>query len=243
MKTFTINTLGCKVNQYESQQIRQLLQDRNLTQAGPKEVVDLVVINTCCVTHIASSKSRQNIRKAQKQNANAVVIVVGCLTSDKTDELQNITDAVLLRSKEDLPKTLDNLIFGANNSECNHKTVNRTCKEPKIKHKNHLRQPDQHKKVSDEYEDGHEHDDLGTLRSYSGQSRAFLKIQDGCDGYCTYCIIPNIRTQITYKPKDIVIKEASDLIYAGNKEIVLTGIFLGAYGYETVRRKKWQQNQ
>ena len=78
-----------------------------------------------------------------------------------------------------------------------------------------------------------------TLRQYKGQSRAFLKVQDGCDGYCTYCIVPKIRNVLSNKPIDEVVKETSALIYAGHKEIVLTGIFLGAWGRQTVRRKKW----
>ncbi|MHC4242970.1 MAG: radical SAM protein, partial [Planctomycetota bacterium] len=85
--------------------------------------------------------------------------------------------------------------------------------------------------------------ELGPLMSYKGKCRAFLKIQDGCDGYCAYCIVPKIRSRLYNKPASVVIKEAYNLIYAGHKEIVLTGIFLGAYGQSTVRRGFWEPDK
>lgn len=237
MKTFAINTLGCKVNQYESQQIRQLLQNHKLTQVTLDKGPDLIVINTCCVTHIASSKSRQYIRKARKINKKATVVVAGCLPVGQTDELQKLTEDIhLVTRKEDLAKTLHDLLDGNDNSYSNARCSNRTSKSPKIKYKNGVTDEIEYACADEPVK---EHDKLEPLASYEGQSRAFLKVQDGCDGYCTYCIIPQIRKKISYKPKSIVLKEALALVYAGHKEIVLTGIFLGAYGKDTVRRKKW----
>jgi threonylcarbamoyladenosine tRNA methylthiotransferase MtaB len=239
MKTFAINTLGCKVNQYESQQIRQLLAAHGLTNAQPCTCADLVVINTCCVTSIASSKSRQAIRKAQKLHPSAAIVIAGCLPAGDDDEMSNIDKNVhIVAEKSDLAKTLETLVTSSNAglATCDTKsdttaTVSeniikapniesthiRTISPPEIKHKPAL-QP---------------------LKSYSGQTRAFLKVQDGCDGYCSYCIIPKIRKNVCNKDVKIILEEAAALVKAGHKEIVLTGIFLGAYGHDTVRRKKW----
>ncbi len=239
MKTFAINTLGCKVNQYESQQIRQLLAGFGLNFARPGTCADLVVINTCCVTSIASSKSRQSIRKAQKLHPSAMIVIAGCLPAGDADEMSNIDGNVyVVAEKDDLAKSLETLIrpSDARSAACDTKSdttltvseniskapnigtnPNRTISPPEIKHKTALR----------------------PLKSYIGQSRAFLKVQDGCDGYCSYCIIPKIRKNVCNKNIKIIVKEAADLVKAGHKEIVLTGIFLGAYGHDTVRRKKW----
>lgn len=214
MKTFCIQTLGCKVNQYESQQMRQLLEDSKLKQVDLTEGPDLVLVNTCCITHIASSKSRHIIRKAQKNNPNAKIIIAGCLPAGHTGELENIPgDIIVIDRKNALPEELNNII--ASNAPI------RPIIEQEIKNKNHYGTLKQ------------------SLRKYKGQTRAFLKVQDGCDGYCTYCIVPKIRNILSNKPVEEVLQEASALVYAGHKEIVLTGIFLGAWGRKTVRRKKW----
>lgn len=235
MKTFAINTLGCKVNQYESQQIRELLEGFDLCRVELPDNPDLVVVNTCCVTHIASSKSRQYIRKAQKSNPQCTVVVAGCLPVGQRGELANIDgDVHFVSQKSDLPSVLVGLIEDNNVREFGTpcpatslvRKTNRAGSSRKIKNKS-----------ADVSRDGV---GFSILKSYSGQSRAFLKIQDGCDGFCTYCIVSRIRTEIYNKPSEEVIQEAHHLIYAGHREIVLTGIFLGGYGQETVRRRHWE---
>ena len=221
MKTFNIYTLGCKVNQYESQQMRQFLEDSGLKQVELADGPDLVMVNTCCITHIASSKSRQAIRKAQKQNPDADIVIAGCLPAGQTGELNNIPrDILVIDRKNDLPEALNNIIACNTSTD----TPSRPIIDTKIKHKKDYRTS------------------KATLREYKGQSRAFLKVQDGCDGHCTYCIVPKIRNILSNKPIDEILAEASALVYAGHKEIVLTGIFLGAWGRQTVRRKKWDMS-
>ena len=260
MKTFSIGTLGCKVNQYESQQIRQLLEQNGLKPAASDACADIVLINTCCVTQIASSKSRQHVRKAQKQNPGAPVVIAGCLPAGPTEELLNIDGNVhIVTKKEQLAETISRIIMPgtADKAVCDTKTDiaervnsgnaskttdhltddNRTVLHPKIKHKNPVLRNDRHI-ISDGDTSG-----LEPLRSYTGQCRAFLKVQDGCDGFCSYCIIPQIRKNVCNKSVKTILKEAADLVAAGHGEIVLTGIFLGAYGQETVRRKKWDISQ
>ena len=226
MKTFAINTLGCKVNQYESQQIRELLISFGLKQAPRTQCADLVIVNTCCVTHIASAKSRQSIRKAQKTAKNAAVLVAGCLPQGPPDELKNIPGNVhIVSRKKELVATLRNLVAGGN-AESKPACPNIALQTVKIKDKTatlHDTNPTM----------------LPTITSFPGQTRAFLKVQDGCDAFCTYCIIPKIRTKVCNKDVKTVLAEADALVHAGHKEIVLTGIFLGAYGQDTARRRHW----
>ena len=230
MKTFTINSLGCKVNQYESQQIRELLENFGLRKVDPSKKPDLVVINSCCVTHTASAKSRQCIRKIRKQSPNAVIIVSGCLPTVQIGELSATADDVhLIRNRSDLADTLSCIID--NNPATLTSQRTQSCPDTTIKAKNSY-------KIK--YKNNLNNDlSLPPLTSFEGQTRAFLKIQDGCDGYCTYCIVPKIRPFVHSKPLDEVLHEAQALVKAGHREIVVTGIFLGAYGLQSVRRKNW----
>jgi len=230
MKTFSINSLGCKVNQYESQQIRELLENFGLHRAEPPEKPDLVVVNSCCVTHTASAKSRQCIRKTRKQSPHAVIIVSGCLPTVQIGELSTAAEDVhLIRNRSELADTLSNIIHNKSATLTSQRT--QSCPDTTIKAKNSYKI--KHKKeLNNNLE-------LPPLTSFEGQTRAFLKVQDGCDGYCTYCIVPKTRPFVRSKPVDEVLREAQTLAESGHREIVVTGIFLGAYGLQSVRRKNW----
>ncbi|MHC4461646.1 MAG: tRNA (N(6)-L-threonylcarbamoyladenosine(37)-C(2))-methylthiotransferase MtaB [Planctomycetota bacterium] len=247
MKTFSINTLGCKVNQYESQQIRELLEQLGLNQVDPAPIKhrltsqrcgtkkpDLVVINTCCVTHTASAKSRQYIRKAQKLSPDAVIVVSGCLPTVNIGELNASGKNVhLIRYRNTLSATLNQIVNGeaapaaSQSLQACEYTIIKTENGRKIKYKN---------KSSNQPK-------LPQLTCFRGHTRAFLKVQDGCDGCCSYCIIPKTRPVVQSKPAEAVLQEAQGLVEAGHKEIVVTGVFLGAYGQRSVRRKNWGQSQ
>jgi threonylcarbamoyladenosine tRNA methylthiotransferase MtaB len=229
MKTFAINTIGCKVNQYESQQIRELLERLGLNQVETsKSEPDLVVINTCCVTLSASAKSRQHIRKAQKLSPDATIVVCGCLPTVQTGELNSLGKNIhLISHRETLAATLSQIVnngkavsSSSQSPQSNQNIIIRTENDSKIKLKNKLVE-------------------LTRLTSFKGHTRAFLKIQDGCDGYCSYCIVPKARPFVHSKPAEAVLQEAQALADAGHKEIVVTGIFVGAYGQKSVRRKNW----
>jgi len=233
MKTFSINTFGCKVNQYESQQIRQFLEELGLTHIETSKMPDMVVINTCCVTQSASAKSRRYIRKAQKLNPDAAIIVAGCLPTVQTGELDNPSKNVHLISRQQATAAILSHIVNSQTAEANcqghqgrRNTSIRTESNPKIKCKN----------SSNQFK-------LPLLTSFKDHTRAFLKIQDGCDGHCSYCIIPKTRPVVRSKPAEMVIQEAQQLVEAGHKEIVVTGVCLGAYGQASVRRKKWANRQ
>lgn len=229
MKSFSILTLGCKVNQYESQQIRELLERFDLVQVDVTSVPDLVVINTCCVTHTASAKSRHLLHQAQRHHP-AAVMVCGCLPKAHIDELTATADNVhVVRDSCDLASALSLLVSthsttpDSESPELSDDASIRAQEEPKVKCKNDLCPPT----------------GLQPLARFQGHTRAFLKIQDGCDAFCTYCIIPKARPRVHSKPPDNVLAEAADLVAAGHKEIVLTGIHIGAYGQSTVRRRHW----
>jgi threonylcarbamoyladenosine tRNA methylthiotransferase MtaB len=235
MKTFATNTLGCKVNQYESQQIRELLESLGLVQVKTfKDRPDLVVINTCCVTRSASAKSRQYIRKAQKLSPDAVVVASGCLPTVEIGELNDLGKNVrLIRQRDCLAASLAQIVRGegptanSRSLQTNQDTIIKAKNGRKIKCKN---------KLVDEPQ-------LLQLKAFKCHTRAFLKIQDGCDGFCSYCIIPKARPIVRSKAAEAVLEEAQSLVKSGHKEIVLTGIFLGAYGQQSVRRSKWKKGQ
>lgn len=222
MKTFAITTLGCKVNQYESQLTRQQLEELGLRAVGLGQQPDLIVVQTCCVTAVAASKSRQAISRAARLNPSATVIVSGCLPAVASSESANINPKILyINGSDDLQTAIKHIISTKNRDYKPQIGVIKLENSAQIKDKN---------SVPPLY---------STLRKYKGQTRAFLKVQDGCDAHCTYCIIPKIRKVIGSKPEHIVLEEARNLVAAGHKEIVLTGIFLGAYGRQTAVRNRW----
>ena len=236
MKTFSINTLGCKVNQYESQQIRELLDQLGLYKVEPLEKPDLLIINTCCVTHTASAKSRQYIRKAKKLSPGAVVVVCGCLPTVPIGEFNCTGKNVhLIKNRDNLAAALIQIANDKASALCIKSPQSCTNTTNTIKAENRL-------KIKDKNESKY-YRALPLLTSFSDHTRAFLKVQDGCDGYCTYCIVPKTRPFVRSKPADVVLREAQALVKAGHREIVVTGVFLGAYGRESVRRKTWPNQQ
>lgn len=229
METFAIFTLGCKVNQYESQQIRQLLETFGLAPVDIAQGPQLVLINTCCVTHTASAKSRHLVRQAQKHHPKAVV-VCGCLPAIQTDELRTVGENVhVVKDRRDLAATLARLVRTESTTPDSQRpkhpddTAIRAQNESKVKRKKDLCPPEE----------------LPPLVSFRGQTRAFLKIQDGCDSFCRYCIIPTVRPLVRFKNADEILAEATALVAAGHKEIVLTGVNIGSYGQRTTRRRRW----
>jgi threonylcarbamoyladenosine tRNA methylthiotransferase MtaB len=234
MKTFSISTLGCKVNQYESEQIRELLEQLGLRHVRAPHGAHLAVINTCCVTHTASAKSRQYIRRAQRTNPRAAVVVVGCLPTVQTGEFKDLAGSVhLISNRGELVAEINRIVSdkSAAPDSKGHQAGPTTTIRPenggKIKYKKDLA-----------IQSG-----LPLITSFAGHTRAFLKVQDGCDAYCTYCIVPRTRPFVHSKPIRTVLQEARALVAAGHREIVVTGIFLGAYGRDSARRENWSDDR
>ena len=202
MKKVAFYTLGCKVNQYETEAMLEMFEKNGYENVGSEDYADVYVINTCTVTHMSDRKSRQYIRRVKKKNPNSIIAVVGCYSQVSPEEILDIEDV--------------NLVMGTNDR----RTI--VDKVDKI---------DSNSKVSTV-------DDIMKVREFeeieisqtNGKTRAFIKIQDGCDRYCSYCIIPYARGRIRSRDRQSIIEEIEKLAANGYKEVVLTGIHVASYG-------------
>ncbi len=241
LHSFAILTLGCKVNQYESQQIRQLLEAFGLTQVDAAQAPQLVVINTCCVTHTASAKSRHLLCQAQKRGPEAVIIC-GCLPTVETDELKAVGENVhVVKNRCDLAATLSRLVHIESAAPDLTRMPPAPAGVPSEPYRHSIDlfiRPESDSKVKSE-RDLCPTEELPPLTSFQGQTRAFLKIQDGCDAFCSYCIIPTARPNVRFRKPEEILAEATALVAGGHKEIVLTGVHIGSYGQTTARRHRW----
>ncbi len=206
MTTFAIATLGCKVNTYESCGYQNALIEKGFQEVDFKEVADVYIINTCAVTNIAASKSRQKIHQAKNKNPNALIVVVGCYAQIAYDYLKANEPIDILIGSE-----------GKNNLV---NYIEKALKGEKVDVKRH------DVRLTSVFE-------ALPLQHFDHQTRAFLKIQDGCNQFCSYCIIPYARGKERSLAKDEVLKLARQLCNSGHKEIVLTGIHTGRYGAGT----------
>jgi len=195
-------TLGCKVNLYETEVVMNNFKKNGYTIVSFDEISDVIVINTCTVTNMSDRKSRNIIRQAIKNNPNCIVVVMGCYSQIKQDEVKNIPGVDIIIGNTNKSKIVDLV-------------------EEYIKNKNTINLVEDIKKI--DFEDMY-------LDSFETKIRAFIKIQDGCNNYCSYCIIPYARGDIRSKEKNKVLDEANTLVNNGYKEIVLAGIHTGHYG-------------
>lgn len=209
MKTYYIETLGCKVNQYESNGISTQLGYKGYKKGEKKTPADIVIINTCSVTSKAGMQSRQAIRRIIRDHPDAKVIVTGCHAQTSSGEIQKIEGMT----------TRGRIVSQA------HKTRIANHIEPLMMNDNNLR----FKKAPFENNTGFS----GFEKAVTGNmTRAYLKIQDGCDALCSYCIVPYARGPSVSMPKDQVFQHLEELNDAGFKEVILTGIHTGMYGQE-----------
>ena len=201
---FSIITFGCKVNAYESEFIKEQLINNNYECVDDYHNSDIVIVNTCSVTNTADNKSKKAIRGVRRENPDCVLVVCGCTAENHREELNNLDIDVLIGNK-DKAKIVE--------------LIENFLKERKkyIKFYDAKRIPFEDMRVK-------KFDDL---------TRAFVKIQDGCNNYCAYCIIPYVRGSIRSKKMEDVLEEINELAKMGHREIVLTGINTGAYGRET----------
>ena len=202
MRTVGIHTLGCKVNTYESEYIINELKKNGYIIKSFDDICDVYIINTCTVTNNSDSKSRKIIRQAIRRNSNACVVAMGCFIASHMDYKEAGLDIVLANKDKSKIVELLDEYFDK--------------KEQII---------DLYDKRLTDFEDMY-------ITSFPGRTRAFVKIQDGCDNFCSYCIIPFVRGKCRSKDYDTVIKEVTELVNNGYKEIVLTGIHTGSYGID-----------
>ena len=202
---FTILTLGCKVNAYESSAMKEILLENGYCEAKDDEISDVAIINTCSVTHVSDAKSRQMIRKMIKLNPNCIIAVVGCYSQMFSDIVKEIEGV--------------NIVIGTKYRNQIYYLIEEYKKNKK-----------QIVKV-DAYDPKQSFENMN-VTPFLEKTRAFLKIQDGCNNFCTYCIIPYARGPQRSRDKEDIFNEVYDLLKKGYKEIVLTGIHTGSYGFE-----------
>ncbi|SFL32224.1 tRNA (N(6)-L-threonylcarbamoyladenosine(37)-C(2))-methylthiotransferase MtaB [Pelosinus propionicus] len=203
MPQVAFTTLGCKVNQFETEIMEGLFKQRGYEIVPFDQVADVYVINTCSVTHLGEKKSRQIIRRAIRLNPKAIVAVAGCYAQVSPKEIEAIEGVKVIVGTQDRQRIVDLVEKAAH------------CMNPV--------------NVVANIMDAEHFEDIPLFEA-PGRTRAFLKIQEGCTNFCTYCIIPYARGPLRSRPLSSIIQETEKLIAAGFKEIVLTGIHLGAYG-------------
>ena len=206
MKKVAFYTLDCKVNQYETEAMLEMFEKDGYEQVGSEDYADVYVINTCTVTHMSDRKSRQYIRRMKKKNPDAIIAVVGCYSQVSPEEILEIDEV--------------NLVMGTNE------------RRDIVKEIKKLEVVEGEKKASTV-------DDIMKVRAFeeieisqtNGRTRAFIKIQDGCDRFCTYCIIPYARGgKVRSRDLESIVSEVEKLVLNGYKEVVLTGIHVASYG-------------
>ncbi len=203
MPKVALTTLGCKVNQFETETMEGLFKKKGYEIVPFTEAADYYVINTCSVTSLGEKKSRQLIRRAKRQNEQAIIAVTGCYSQVAPEEIKAIDGVRVVLGTKERAHIVD--------------YVERAAREDGI---------------LDEVTDIMQADAFEDIPLYDvpQRTRAFLKIQEGCSNFCSYCIIPYARGPLRSRHPDSVLQEARKLVDMGFKEIVLTGIHLGAYG-------------
>ena len=205
MRKAALHNLGCKVNAYETEAMQELLEQAGYQIVPFEEQADVYIINTCTVTNVADRKSRQMIHRARKKNPGAVIVAAGCYVQTKdTAGLDADIDIVIGNNKKkEIAKVLED----------------------------YFRERGAGAKKIERLDIGHtsEYEDLTVSRT-AGHTRVFLKVQDGCNQFCSYCIIPYARGRVRSRSREEVVAEVRRLAERGYKEVVLTGIHLSSYG-------------
>lgn len=201
---FAIYTLGCKVNSYESEFMTHLFISKGYQKVDYKENADIYIINTCTVTNTSDNKSRKVINHTRKKHKDSIIVVCGCYVQYKNGNIDNLDDVDIILGNKDKSKVVELV-------------------EEYIKTK---------KKISNIYDLTKQDFEDMEINKSENHTRAFVKIQDGCNNFCSYCIIPYVRGNVRSKKIENVIEEVKKLVDNGHKEIVLTGIHTGNYGKE-----------
>ena len=219
MKKVALHNLGCKVNAYETEAMQELLEKHGYEIVPFQEGADVYIINTCTVTNMADRKSRQMLHRARKMNPDSIVVACGCYVQARKDDIPDGIDIVIGNNKK------QNIVEILENYE---------------KEKNPDAQagtPAKQEKAAETYQEildiNHEkaYEDLH-LSTAAEHTRAYIKVQDGCNQFCSYCIIPFARGRVRSRSRDSVLEEVKTLAANGYKEVVLTGIHLSSYGID-----------
>lgn len=241
MLRFDITTLGCKVNQYDGQAIAAWLEAAGWAPAGPDQQTNLLVINTCCITTTAMAKSRNSLSRAVRKRPGAAVLVTGCYSDYDRKRLQQILDdlgvpvnrRMLAGHHHDVAKNLQIFVQSLSQADPVEKKLDDQpalpCEPSTIKTR----------RLAAVKSNVAATKNLPEIRRFSNRQRAFVKVQDGCDAFCSYCIVPYTRPQVWSRPQEEILDECRLLAASGHREIVLCGVFVGAFGHQTTIRRKW----
>ena len=234
-KKAALHNLGCKVNAYETDAMQQLLEENGYEIVPFTECADVYVINTCSVTNMADRKSRQMIHRARKKNPQAIVVAAGCYVQTSTEEV--IEDLAV------------DIVIG--NNQKNHLV---DCIE-EFENKNHpvcaenaeqgIQENDTEEKVVDciDINQDEQEYEYFLVNKTAEHTRAFIKVQDGCNQFCSYCIIPYARGRVRSRSIEDVVEEVTTLAKSGYKEVVLTGIHLSSYGLSENYNSGFEHNR
>jgi len=225
MKSVALHNLGCKVNAYEMDVMQQMLQEKGYKIVSFDEQADIYIVNTCTVTNIADRKSRQMLHQAKKRNPDAVVVAVGCYVQTGKEKVlsdEGIDLCIGNNKKKDLVPILEAFLSERE----------KYAKENKTFHDTSIIDIGQ---IS-EYE-------RLTLTQTAEHTRAYIKIQDGCNQFCSYCIIPYARGRVRSRRKEDILSEIRGLVERGYKEIVLTGIHISSYGIDFGDEKEGERTE
>jgi len=224
MKNVAFHNLGCKVNSYEIEVMQQKLSEKGYVIVPFAPGADIYIINTCTVTNIADRKSRQMLHKAKKMNPNAVVVAVGCYVQTGEEQIEKdkcIDLAIGNNKKKDIVEILENFLHEKERPQEMQKICmpDKTLNHTTILDINH----------TDEYEE------MQLVRT-ADHTRAYIKIQDGCNQFCTYCIIPYARGRVRSRRQEDILAEIKGLVANGYKEVVVTGIHISSYGLDFLKK-------
>ena len=215
MRTIAFHNLGCKVNSYETDAMAQKCVEKGYKIVDFEQKADIYVVNTCSVTNIADRKSRQMLHKAKKQNPDSVVVAVGCFVQANPEEVAKDEAIDLIvgnNKKKDLFEIVEEYL--------NQKSVSKDLEGTTVTDIHHC-----------------DYEELKINKSEE-HSRVFVKIQDGCDRYCTYCIIPYVRGNLRSRKPEDVVSEIKEIAANGYREVVITGIHLSSYGKDFLKDGK-----
>lgn len=242
-KTVAFCTLGCKVNQYETNAMIQEFKNAGYEILDFEQKADVYVINTCTVTNMADRKSRQMLRRVKELNPSAILVAVGCYVQVYKEELEQIPEVDLIlgtNEKKDIVKLVEELRCEAQDvgknginvrKKLSSKNENVVCDKKnatKSEIKCNIINKDVKQKISDVMH-CEQFVDFGDV-TFTEKTRAVIKVQDGCDRFCSYCIIPFARGHIRSRNPESVISEITKIAGNGIKEVVITGIHLASYG-------------
>lgn len=236
MKSVALHNLGCKVNAYELEAIGQKLQEKGYQIVPFDDIADVYIVNTCTVTNIADRKSRQMLHRAKRRNPDAVVVALGCYVQTGREEALldgSIDLAVGNNRKKELPELLEE--FLRKRDALREREANGSKRETLLAQKtlNYRSVADMDREQ--EYEEMLSED--GVDRKLSGEhTRAYIKIQDGCNQFCSYCIIPFARGRVRSRRPEDVLREVRRLAAGGCREVVLTGIHISSYGMDFIEK-------